>query len=154
MVSSANHNACGLPNLPSKQCRSVVHIPQLRLPSLSIPSTTGHMESLRRHLETREISEGAISLIIASWRKNNDNYNSAWKKWETWCNSGDVYPLSSDISDILSFLADEFKQGKQYRLLNCYKSALSSIHLPVESFPVSQHPLVSRLLKGVFNTRL
>ena len=45
----------------------------------------------------------------------------------------------------------QFQEGKQYRSLNCYRSALSSTHLPVEGFPVGNHSLVCRLLKGVFN---
>ena len=40
-----------------------------------------------------------------------------------------------------------------YRSLNCYRSAISSVHLPVDGFQVGQHPLVTRLLKGVFNSR-
>ena len=57
----------------------------------------------------------------------------------------------ADVSAVLSFLADEFKAGRQYRSLNCYRSALSSTLLPIEGTPVGQHPLIVRLLKGVFN---
>ena len=64
-----------------------------------------------------------------------------------------VDPFSAHVSQILAFLADQFKAGKQYRSLNVYRSALSSVHLPVDGFPVGQHLLVSRLLKGAFNTR-
>ena len=34
-----------------------------------------------------------------------------------------------------------------------YRSAVLSTHLPVDGFPIGQHPLVSRLLKGVFKSR-
>ena len=64
-----------------------------------------------------------------------------------------MHPFSADVSSILGFLADQFEEGKQYRSLNCYRSALSSTHLPVEGFPVGQHPLVVRLLKGAYNQR-
>ena len=36
----------------------------------------------------------------------------------------------------------------------CLGFALSSTHLPIKGFPVGQHPLVVRLLKGVLNVRL
>ena len=58
-------------------------------------------------------------------------------------------PLSSDVESVLAFFLDSSK--KQYRSLNCYRSALSSTHLPVDGFPVGNHHLVCRLLKGVFN---
>ena len=51
------------------------------------------------------------------------------------------------------FFADEFEEGKQYRSVNCYHSAIYSTHLPIEGIPVGQHPLVIRLLKGAFNLR-
>ena len=37
--------------------------------------------------------------------------------------------------------------------MNVYRSAVSSTHLPVDGFPLGQHPLVSKLLRGVFNSR-
>ena len=64
-----------------------------------------------------------------------------------------VHPFSSGISEVLDFLADQFEAGMQHRSLNGYRSAISSCHLPVDGFSVGQHPLVSRLLKGVFNLR-
>ena len=57
------------------------------------------------------------------------------------------------MSEVVNFLADLFKQGYQYRSLNAYRSAISSVHDRVEGVAVGQHPLVSRLLKGVFNLR-
>ena len=48
---------------------------------------------------------------------------------------------------------DEFKAGREYRSLNCYRSAISSTHLPIEGFAVGKHPLVCRLLKGAYNLR-
>ena len=46
-----------------------------------------------------------------------------------------------------------FKEGYQYRSLNAYRSAISSVHEKADGYKVGQHPLVSRLLKEVFNQR-
>ena len=54
---------------------------------------------------------------------------------------------------MLDFLAGKYHAGLACRSLNCYRSALSSAMLPIDGFQVGQHPLVSRLLKGVFNSR-
>ena len=82
-----------------------------------------------------------------------ENNNSSWKKWEEWCRNQSVCPFSADIQSVLEFLTVQFEEGRHYRSLNCYRSPLSSVHLPIEGFPVVQHTLVCRLLKGVFNLR-
>lgn len=43
--------------------------------------------------------------------------------------------------------------GKAYRTLNVYLSAVSMTHLPVDYFRVGEHPLITQLLKGMFNSR-
>ena len=52
---------------------------------------------------------------------------------------------------MVNFLAHLFKEGYQYRSLNAYRSAISSVHEKVDGYEVGQHPLVSRLMKGAFN---
>ena len=44
-------------------------------------------------------------------------------------------------------------KAKQYRTINSYRSAISMTHAPVDGVVVGNHPLVSRLMKGVFNSR-
>jgi hypothetical protein len=41
----------------------------------------------------------------------------------------------------------------EYRTINTYRSALSGALSPIEGFPVGQHPIVVRLLKGMLNLR-
>ena len=47
---------------------------------------------------------------------------------------------------------DQFQAGEQYRTINTHRSAISMTHMEVDGVRVGQHPLVSRLLKGVFNS--
>ena len=128
--------------------------PQLQLPSTNNPTSVGHMEGLTGQLRAEAISEGAINLILASWReKTNATYNSAWRKWERWCAAHTTDPFSASIANVLEFLTEEFKAGREYRSLNCYRSAISSTNLPIQGFAVGKHPLVCRLLKGTYNLR-
>ena len=53
----------------------------------------------------------------------------------------------------MEFLADQFDLGIQYRSLNTLRSAISTSHSKVDSHNVGSHPLVSRLMKGMFNAR-
>ena len=51
------------------------------------------------------------------------------------------------------FLAHSFDESLEYGIINTYRSALSGVLPPMEGFPVGQHPLVVRLLKGILNLR-
>ena len=54
---------------------------------------------------------------------------------------------------MINFLAHLFEQGYQYRSINSYHSAISSVHEKVDGYEVGQHPMVSRILKGIFHIR-
>lgn len=46
-----------------------------------------------------------------------------------------------------------FKEGLQYRTINTIRSAISMTHEHMEGAPIGKHPLVSRLFKGIHNSR-
>ena len=62
-------------------------------------------------------------------------------------------PHTGPIADVANFLSYLFSQGYQYQSLNCYRSAISSVHDPVDGVSVGSHPTITRLMKGAFNTR-
>ena len=62
-------------------------------------------------------------------------------------------PFSGPIKEVVNFLASLHKEGYQYRSLNSYRSAISLVHERVDGYTLGQHPLVTRLMKGVFNDR-
>ena len=66
--------------------------------------------------------------------------------------NGKVNPVSGPIEDVVNFLAHLFHKGYQYQSLNAYRSSIASMHTPVDGLSIGQHPLVSRLLKGAFQT--
>ena len=91
---------------------------------------------------------------MAAWRPGtNAVYNFAWKKWHSWCLGRQTDPFFPSLADITGFLAHSFYEGLEYRTINTYRSALSDVLPPIDGFPVGQHPLVIRLLKGVLNLR-
>ena len=61
-------------------------------------------------------------------------------------------PTSGPIGDVVNFLAHLYNEGYQCRSLNAYRSAIASMHTPKEGLSIGQHPFVSRLLKGVFQS--
>ena len=117
-------------------------------------ATTSRLEYLRQRFQNQSISKEGTELLLASWRqKSSQSYDSLFRKWVCWCNQRYSDPVSGPISEVVNFLAHLYKDGYQYRSLNSYRSAISSVHDRVDGYEVGQHPLVSRVLKGVFNSR-
>ena len=85
--------------------------------------------------------------------RNSKSYAAAWGKWCGWCDRREADPVSAPVKDVLDFITEEFKKGKQYSTLNTYHSAISATHLGFSGTPAGQHPLVCRLMQGIFNSR-
>ena len=117
-------------------------------------TTFSRVDYLRDRFRSQEISEEASTLLLASWRhKTAKSYDSLFGRWVSWCSERDTDPISGDIAEVVNFLAHLFQEGYQYRSLNAYRSAISSMHEKVDGYEVGQHPLVARLLKGAFHQR-
>jgi hypothetical protein len=71
----------------------------------------------------------------------------------SWCDQRKINPLSTSIETIVEFLTGQYKEGKAYRSINVYRSALSAVLPLIDSWKVGSHPLVSQLLRGIFNLR-
>ena len=120
------------------------------------PRSTGvsGMARIRESFGSRGISSEASALLLASWRpKTQSNYDSLFSKWSRWCSQRNRNPVEGPVEDVANFLADLFKEGYLYRSLNSYRSAISALHSKVDGYSVGQHPLITRMLKGVFNER-
>ena len=125
-------------------------------PSINARSTApaSRVEYLRQRYKEQQLSAKATELMLSSWReKSSKAYESQFQKWASWCSARSINPISCPIGDVVNFLAEMFSEGYQYRSLNAYRSAISSVHDRVDGYDVGQHPLVSRLLKGVFHQR-
>ena len=113
-------------------------------------SSASRLACIQRSLHSEGIRAGASKLVLAAWRPGtNAVYNSAWKKWHSWCLGRETDPFRPSLADLTGFLAHSFDEGLEYRTINTYRSALPGVLPPIDGFPVGQHPLVIRLLKGV-----
>ena len=116
--------------------------------------TPSCMAIVREQCRSGGLSSTASQLVTASWRsKTTSSYESLFRKWHSWCLEQDRDPTRGPVVDIANFRAELFQQGYQYCLLNAYRSAISLVHEKVDGELVGQHPLISRVLKGVFNER-
>lgn len=118
------------------------------------PSPPSRLAHIRESYRSRGLSEGVIKMLSKSWRSSTESaYASAWRQWSSWCAERNLHPISAPVSEILDFLLEQFDAGKQYRTINTVRSAISMTHSEVDGVQVGQHPLVTRFLKGVFNSR-
>ena len=119
-----------------------------------MPAGVPQLESSGHYLATVSIRRAFRWLLASSWRsKTTCNYKSLFKKWDSWCQEWCTDPIGGPIADVLNFLADLFDQGYLYWSLNSNWSAISSAHQKADGVEIGKHPLLARMLKGIFNER-
>ena len=139
---------------PRNTEHSVEHRGRLSSPSPAGPPALSRLAHIRKTFSAEGFSEGVIQMLTKSWRGSTETaYSSAWRTWNSWCAERSLHPLSAPVSEVLEFLLEQFLTGKQYRTLNTIRSAISMTHGGIKGVPVGQHQLVSRFMRGVFNSR-
>ena len=117
--------------------------------------STSRVEHFRQKLNSQGLSSQAAELVLSSWQtKTNKSYDSLFGHWNRWRNQREADPFSGPVSNVVNFLASLYQEGYQYNSIGAYRSAISSVHDKIDGVPVGQHPLVARLVKGIFNSRL
>ena len=112
------------------------------------------MDCFRQSLASEGLSEQAADLIANCRRRGSiSNYQSAWRKWASWCVQRQIDPIRCDVNLIANFLAVMFHEGYEYSTINCHRSAISAYHAPINSISVGEHPRICSLMTGVFNLR-
>ena len=105
--------------------------------------------SLQRDFLMKQ-SESSMHLGLQGQTSNTIQF---WKRWCGWCKERQADIIQASINDVVNFLADCFANGRSYSAINTYRSALSSTFCNINNVAVGSHPLVTRLLKGVYNLR-
>jgi hypothetical protein len=112
------------------------------------------MAVINRRWSSKGFSKNTRKLLSKSWRSGTrKDYQSKFKKFDSWCSERKINPYLASLSDCADFLTFLFEEGLKYRTINGYRSMLSSVLAPVENIPVGQHPFIIRLLRAVFNER-
>ena len=75
-----------------------------------------------------------------------------WKKVQKNGEAQNIDVLSPTVQQIVEFLANLFQDGLGYSAINTARSALSSM-ISIDNRPVGEHPLICRLMKGIFNLK-
>ena len=118
------------------------------------PDTVGGMEGFRKPLEGEGVSKLAATVITNPRRPGSiSNYQSAWRKWTSWCCQREVNSFTSNIIEILNFLVFLYEKRYEYSSINSHRSGISAYHVHIDNNPVGQHPSVCQLMIPIFNNR-
>ena len=133
------------PQGPSSSSKDTSNVPQ---------TTLSRVSHIRGQYQAMGISENVTEILLSASRPSTRRtYKSAWGRWSRWCDKRKVDPFSAPIADILLYLTEYFNGGAAYRSVNVARSAISTTHAKLDGLPVGQHPLVTQLLKAMFNNR-
>ena len=115
---------------------------------------TSGLASLRKSLQAEGVSQQASYLIENSRARGTISaYDSAWKKFDSWCKQRQVDPIHCNVTYILDFLESLYNKGLQYGTINNYRSAISAYHAKIDGDTAGNHHRVCSLLTGVSNLR-
>ncbi len=115
------------------------------------PISTSRVACLSQRYTSMGISNQAQGLLFSAWRnQTSGSYESAWRLWCSWCRRQEIDPISASVQQVVNFLASLFADGKEYRTINVYRSALSMTLPKLEGLNVGQHPLVCQVMIGIF----
>ena len=109
---------------------------------------------IRDALQGFGLSHSASALIQESWRPGTRvQYNSLLRGWQGFCSRRQVHPLSPTILDVIAYLTSMYDRGLQYTTIAAAKIVIARVlHIPGVT-SISSHPLIIRLLKGIFHVR-
>ena len=130
-------------------CRDLLYVPQQRYTHY-----TRSYHYWRFFYQGFGLSRSASALIQESWRPGTRvQYNSLLRGWQGFCSRRQVHPLSPTILDIIAYLTSMYDCSLQYTTIAASKSVLAGVlHIPGVT-SISSHPLIIRLLKGIFYVR-
>ena len=117
-------------------------------------AATSGMANLQQSLAEQGFSERALQLYTGARRKGTQSvYNSAWKKWDSWCVEQKVNPFQATVANVANFLAYAVEEGREYTTINGYRSAISAYHPEIEGHKVGQHPIIKQMMTGIFHQK-
>ena len=138
-------------------CRQPFESPsQPRTAPAETQTELGRLDVIRKTLSNKGFSKQTVDIICASWTAGTEKqYKGVWDKWSGWCHKRQIDSLQASVVQVVEFLTDCYHEGKGYSTINTYRSALSTTLCSMndDRDSLGSHPLIARLLKGVYILR-
>ena len=98
------------------------------------------------------MSEDVLSLLLNSWSDGTKKqYSPHISRWFSYCKENYHDPFTASVFIGAEFLVKYYRTSKvEYSAMNTARSALSAIIKPVHGVTFGKHPIIQRLLKGIF----
>ena len=116
-------------------------------------SNFGGLEGFRKSLTAVGISERACRLISNSRKTGSiSSYESAWRKWSSWCLEREIDIISCSINFKLDFLGKPYEKRLAHRTIMDIDRPFLYIMINPEA-SLWEIAIISNLWKSIFNNR-
>ena len=154
LVHRSPSNVNSLPKETASKAGSVVSAQSQNISPKSATIQSNSMVSVNRSFQDKGFSEDSRKLMVASWRPGTrKDYSVKFKQFSGWCSERKIDPYTATLTNCADFLSSLFQKGLKYRTISGYRSMLSVMLPKIDGTPIGQHTDITRLLKGVFNSR-
>jgi hypothetical protein len=139
--------------LPSSDERRHRHQPHdRRASSNSGQALPCHLDDFRRCWGFDSISDRSFHLIKAGWKRSSEErYERAWQSFNDFFCPSSIPFYQASLRDVMDYLAHLYNRKLSWSTIGIHRSAISMTLAPIDGVQVGNHPLVKRLMGGVFN---
>jgi hypothetical protein len=100
------------------------------------------------------ISDRSFKLIAAGWvRSSEDRYERAWQSFKSFLRASSIPLHQASLRAVTDYLTHLYDAGMSWSTIAVHKSTISMTLAPVDGVNIGDHPLIKRLMRGVFKTR-
>ena len=145
--------ACGLPyHSPAEESHIDTTAPREQVTSTVLQTPASSHTFIRKAMGNRDLQEEVMNIICLSWRDITiTRYEGVLRQWKNYCSQRGVDPLVTDVKNVLDFLHGIYKRGSRYSGICAARSTFSSVVTIPGYERMSNHPLISRYVRGIFN---
>jgi hypothetical protein len=112
------------------------------------------LEDLRASWGVSPVSDRSFRLFSAGWKRSSeDRYERAWQSCKAFLRSSSIPLHQVSLKTILDYLTHLYDRGLSWSTIGIHKSTISMTMAPIDGTKVGDHPLVKRLMSGIFNDR-
>ena len=144
------HSGSETTSPPSGHCAGSDH----RIPTTKAQSPPSSRLEDFRQIHANSLSDDAFCLGAGSWRKSSSSrYDAAWCSFKDFLRSRRLSIHSVNVNVVADYLSFLFDKKLAYRTICLHRSVLSMTLPHLDNFSIGEHPVISRLIKGIFHRR-
>jgi hypothetical protein len=121
------------------------------IPGAALPS---RLEDLRGSWGVDAVSDRSFRLIAAGWKRSSEDcYERACQSFKTFLRASSIPLCQATLKTVLDYLTHLYDRGLSWSSMGIHRSTISMTNAPIDGANIGDHPLVKRLMSGIFNER-